>query len=84
MTGTMLEAVFESDPPQESAGPRRSFTTALVVGRSQRGHEDILENAQVRQQVMGLEDETDRLVADPRERRFVEPGKVLAVERESA
>jgi hypothetical protein len=61
-----LEAALAALAPRRAAVEQRHF--------------DVLEHGELRDQVEGLEDESDRPVADPRQAIVIQPRDVLAVE----
>ncbi|GDY18699.1 hypothetical protein LBMAG56_00440 [Verrucomicrobiota bacterium] len=80
----MVEAVGETDAGEERLGAFTGGAAAAGVGVGEGGDEDVFQHGALRQEMVGLKDEADLLVADARELEVVEAGEVFAVEEELA
>jgi hypothetical protein len=76
LTGSMVRTVPEPDGVQQFLGALLSLG-AIGARLGQRGHENVFEHRALGQQVVKLEDESDRFIAELRETSFVEFAKVL-------
>ena len=84
LAGAVVEAVGETDAGEERLGAFSGRAAAGEVGIGEGGDEDVFQHGALRQEMVGLEDEADLLVADARELEVVEAGEVFAVEQELA
>ena len=82
LAGTMMEAVGETDAGEERLSTFTGRAAAADIGISEGGDEDVFQHGALRQEMVGLENEADLLVANARELEVVEAGEVFAVEQE--
>jgi len=81
LTWTMPETLAQTDAFQEAFGPRRGAGPQFSIIGGQSRHEDILDHAALREQIVGLEHEPDLTVPQGGQWHRAEARKVPAGEQ---